>query len=93
MNAGSLLSLLYQVIAPVVGLLVLTGFNMGSHHKIRVRGASCQSRGVHKICIYGEQFAYSFMCYLLTPVTETGVSVPYQVMCFWRISIHVQQLY
>lgn len=93
MNAVSLLSLLYKLIAPVVGLLVLTGFSMDPHQKIRVRGTSYQSRAVHKICICGEQFASSSMCYLLIPVTEAGISVPYEVLCFWRMSIHVQRLY
>lgn len=93
MNAGSLLSLLYKLIAPVVGLLALTAFSMGPYQKIRLRGASYQSRAGHKICIYGEQFASSSMCYLLASVTEAAVSAPYEVLCFWRMGIHVQQLY
>jgi len=82
MNSGSLLSLLYKLIALVVGLLVLTRFSMVPPQNIRVRGASYQSRAVHKICICGEQFASYSMCCLLTPVPEAGISVPYEVLCF-----------
>lgn len=68
-NAGFLLSLLHELIAALVGQLMLGGFSAGAR-KIRVRGASYQSRTAHKI--------YSSICYLLTPVTEAGVAAPGQ---------------
>lgn len=68
-NAGFLLSLLYKLIAPLVGRLMLGGLSAGAR-KIRVRDASYQSRTVHKI--------YSSICYLLPPVAEAGVAAPGQ---------------